>query len=145
MSTKEKLEELKKRRAKSLEGGGQAAIDKMHEKGKKTARERIAALVDPGSFEEYDAFKLHRCYNFGMEKKKFLGDGIVIGYARIAGRPVYVYAQDFTVLAGSLSGTLAEKICKVMDLGMKNGIPVIFVLHIAAILFAVWRFVESKG
>ena len=125
MSTREKLEELKQKRALSLQGGGQARIDKMHAAGKKTARERIAAMVDPGSFEEYDAFKLHRCHNFGMEKNKFLGDGIVTGSARINGRPVYIYAQDFTVLAGSLSGTLAEKICKIMDLGMKNGVPVI--------------------
>ena len=125
MSTKEKLEQLKQKRAKALLGGGQDKIDKIHEKGKKTARERIQALLDPGTFEEYDAFKLHRCYNFGMEKIKFLGDGIVTGYGRLAGRPVYVYAQDFSVLAGSLSGTLAEKICKVMDLGVKMGIPVI--------------------
>jgi propionyl-CoA carboxylase beta chain len=125
MSTKEKLEQLKKKRAQAMLGGGQDKIDKIHAKGKKTARERINALLDPGSFEEYDAFKLHRCYNFGMEKTKFLGDGIVTGCGRINGRPVYLYAQDFSVLAGSLSGTLAEKICKVMDLGMKNGIPVI--------------------
>ena len=125
MSTKEKLEQLKQKRAKALLGGGQDKIDKIHEKGKKTARERINDLLDPGTFEEYDAFKLHRCYNFGMEKIKFLGDGIVTGYGRLAGRPVYVYAQDFSVLAGSLSGTLAEKICKVMDLGVRMGIPVI--------------------
>ena len=125
MSTKEKLEQLKQKRAKALLGGGQDKIDKIHAKGKKTARERIQALLDPGTFEEYDAFKLHRCYNFGMEKIKFLGDGIVTGYGRLGGRPVYVYAQDFSVLAGSLSGTLAEKICKVMDLGVKMGIPVI--------------------
>ena len=125
MSTKEKLEQLKQKLAKALLGGGQDKIDKIHEKGKKTARERINDLLDPGTFEEYDAFKLHRCYNFGMEKIKFLGDGIVTGYGRLAGRPVYVYAQDFSVLAGSLSGTLAEKICKVMDLGVKMGIPVI--------------------
>jgi methylmalonyl-CoA decarboxylase subunit alpha len=125
MSTKEKLEQLKKKRAQALLGGGQDKIDKIHEKGKKTARERINALLDPGTFEEYDAFKLHRCYNFGMEKIKFLGDGIVTGYGKINGRGVYLYAQDFSVLAGSLSGTLAEKICKVMDLGMKNGLPVI--------------------
>ena len=125
MSTKEKLEQLKQKRAKALLGGGQDKIDKIHAKGKKTARERINALLDPGTFEEYDAFKLHRCYNFGMEKIKFLGDGIVTGYGRLGGRPVYVYAQDFSVLAGSLSGTLAEKICKVMDLGVKMGIPVI--------------------
>ena len=125
MSTKEKLEQLKQKRAKALLGGGQDKIDKIHAKGKKTARERINDLLDPGTFEEYDAFKLHRCYNFGMEKIKFLGDGIVTGYGRLAGRPVYVYAQDFSVLAGSLSQTLAEKICKVMDLGVKMGVPVI--------------------
>ena len=125
MSTKEKLEQLKQKRAKALLGGGQDKIDKIHEKGKKTARERIQALLDPGTFEEYDAFKLHRCYNFGMEKIKFLGDGIVTGYGRLAGRPIYVYAQDFSVLAGSLSQTLAEKICKVMDLGVRMGVPVI--------------------
>ena len=125
MSTKEKLEQLKQKRAKALLGGGQDKIDKIHEKGKYTARERIQLLLDPGTFEEYDTFKLHRCYNFGMEKIKFFGDGIVTGYGKLAGRPIYIYAQDFSVLAGSLSGTLAEKICKVMDLGMKNGIPVI--------------------
>ena len=125
MSTKEKLEQLKQKRAKALLGGGQDKIDKIHEKGKKTARERIQALLDPGTFEEYDAFKLHRCYNFGMEKIKFLGDGIVTGYGRLAGRPIYLYAQDFSVLAGSLSQTLAEKICKVMDLGVRMGVPVI--------------------
>ncbi|PIE57458.1 MAG: methylmalonyl-CoA carboxyltransferase [Desulfobulbus propionicus] len=124
-TTKEKLEELKKRRAAALLGGGQDKIDKIHAKGKKTARERIAQLLDPGSFEEYDCFKLHRCTNFGMEKIKFAGDGIVTGCGKINGRPVYVYAQDFSVLAGSLSETLAEKIVKVMELGMKNGIPVI--------------------
>ena len=125
MSTKEKLEQLKQKRAQAMLGGGQDKIDKIHAKGKLTARERIAALLDPGTFEEYDTFKLHRCYNFGMEKIKFLGDGIVTGYGKIAGRGVYLYAQDFSVLAGSLSGTLAEKICKIMDLGMKNGMPII--------------------
>ncbi|MCL2790422.1 MAG: acyl-CoA carboxylase subunit beta [Desulfobulbus sp.] len=125
MSTKQKLEQLKQKRAKALLGGGQDKIDKIHASGKYTARERILLLLDPGTFEEYDAFKLHRCYNFGMEKTKFLGDGIVTGYGKLNGRPVYIYAQDFSVLGGSLSGTLAEKICKVMDLGVKNGIPVI--------------------
>ncbi|WP_028581625.1 acyl-CoA carboxylase subunit beta [Desulfogranum japonicum] len=124
-TTKEKLEELKKRRAAALLGGGQDKIDKIHAKGKKTARERIAQLLDPGTFEEYDCFKRHRCHNFGMEKIQFDGDGIVTGYGKINGRPVYIYAQDFSVLAGSLSETLAEKIVKVMELGMKNGVPVI--------------------
>src|SRR6185369_16272332 len=99
----EKLEQLKQKRAKALLGGGQDKIDKIHEKGKLTARERIQALLDPGTFEEYDAFKLHRCYNFGMEKTKFLGDGIITGYGKVNGRGVYLYAQDFSVLAGSLS------------------------------------------
>ncbi|MCL2457843.1 MAG: acyl-CoA carboxylase subunit beta [Desulfobulbus sp.] len=125
MSTKQKLEQLNQKRAKALLGGGQDKIDKIHASGKYTARERILLLLDPGTFEEYDAFKLHRCYNFGMEKTKFLGDGIVTGCGKLNGRPVYLYAQDFSVLGGSLSGTLAEKICKVMDLGVKNGIPVI--------------------
>ncbi|MCL2340465.1 MAG: acyl-CoA carboxylase subunit beta [Proteobacteria bacterium] len=125
MSTKQKLEQFKQKQVKALLGGGQDKIDKIHAAGKYTARERITLLLDPGTFEEYDSFKLHRCYNFGMEKTKFLGDGIVTGYGKLAGRPVYIYAQDFSVLGGSLSGTLAEKICKVMDLGMKNGIPVI--------------------
>lgn len=125
MSTKQKLQQLKEKRARALLGGGQARIDKIRAAGKKTARDRINALLDPGTFEEYDTFKLHRCYNFGMEKNRILGDGIVTGFGKVRGRPVYVYAQDFSVLAGSLSFTVSEKICKVMDLGVKNGIPVI--------------------
>ena len=82
-------------------------------------------LVDKGSFEEYDMFKLHRCHNFGMEKKQYLGDGVVAGSATIDGRLVYVYAQDFTVNGGSLSETMAQKICKVMDMAMTNGAPII--------------------
>ena len=106
-------------------GGGEVAIDKQHQKGKATARERIALLLDEGSFEEMDMFKLHRCHDFGMEKKKYLGDGVVAGSGTINGRLVYVFAQDFTVNGGSLSLTMAEKICKVMDLAMKMGAPCI--------------------
>ena len=121
----EKIKELVAKRAVACLGGGEKAIEKQHARGKYTARERIAMLVDEGSFEEYDMFKLHRCHNFGMEKKQYLGDGVVAGSATIDGRLVYLYAQDFTVNGGSLSETMAQKICKVMDLAMKMGAPVI--------------------
>ena len=120
-----KIKELVEKRAIARLGGGETAIDKQHAKGKATARERIALLVDEGSFEEMDMFKLHRCHDFGMEKKKFFGDGIVCGSATINGRLTYVYAQDFTVNGGSLSETMAEKICKVQDLALKMGAPII--------------------
>ncbi len=112
-------------REKARLGGGQKRIDSQHEKGKFTARERIAMLLDEGSFEEFDMFVTHRCTNFGMEKNHVLGDGVVTGYGTIGGRLVYVFAQDFTVLGGSLSETFAQKICKVMDIAMKVGAPVI--------------------
>ena len=121
----EKIKALVEKRELARLGGGQKAIDKQHERGKYTARERIEMLVDKGSFEEYDMFKLHRCHNFGMEKKQYLGDGVVAGSATIDGRLVYLYAQDFTVNGGSLSETMAQKICKVMDMAMTNGAPVI--------------------
>ncbi len=121
----EKIKELVAKREQARLGGGEKAIEKQHARGKYTARERIDMLVDEGSFEEYDMFKLHRCHNFGMEKKQFLGDGVVTGSATIDGRLVYVYAQDFTVNGGSLSLTMAEKICKIMDLAIQNGAPVI--------------------
>lgn len=120
-----KIKELVELRAKARLGGGEKAIDKQHAKGKLTARERISLLLDEGSFEEMDMFKLHRCTNFGMEKKQYLGDGVVSGSGTINGRLVYVYAQDFTVNGGSLSETMAEKICKVMDEAMKMGAPCI--------------------
>ena len=126
MSTQaEKIKELVELRAKARMGGGEKAIDKQHAKGKYTARERIAMLLDEGSFEEMDMFVQHRCTNFGMEKKHYLGDGVVTGSGTIGGRLVYVFAQDFTVSAGSLSEMLAAKICKVMDMAMKVGAPVI--------------------
>jgi propionyl-CoA carboxylase beta chain len=106
-------------------GGGRDRIDKQHADGKLTARERLERLLDPGSFVELDKLKTHRCSDFGMEKTKVLGDGVVTGYGRIEDRPVFVFAQDFTVWGGSLSGAHAEKICKIMDLAMENGAPVI--------------------
>ena len=119
------LKRLFQLRSEARLGGGEARIEKLHAQGRMTARERIDSLLDPGSFEEFDMFKTHRCHDFGMEKKIFPGDGVVTGYGTIDGRLVYVYAQDPTVLGGSLSETIAEKICKVMDLAVKNGAPII--------------------
>ena len=121
----EKIKELIELRAQARLGGGEKAIEKQHAKGKYTARERIAQLLDEGSFEEMDMFVKHRCTNFGQDKKHFLGDGVVTGCGTIEGRLVYVFAQDFTVFGGSLSETMAQKICKVMDMAMKMGAPVI--------------------
>ena len=121
----ERIKELVELRTKARMGGGEKAIAKQHEKGKYTARERIAMLLDEGSFEEMDMFVTHRCTNFGQEKKSFLGDGVVTGSGTIDGRLVYVFAQDFTVFGGSLSETMAQKICKVMDMAMKMGAPCI--------------------
>ena len=121
----EKIKALVAKREEARLGGGQKAIDKQHERGKYTARERIDMLLDKGSFEEFDMFKLHRCTNFGMEKKLYLGDGVVTGSGTIDGRLVYVFAQDFTVNGGSLSEAMSDKICKVMDMAMKMGAPVI--------------------
>jgi len=106
-------------------GGGQARIDSQHQKGKLTARERIHFLMDEGSFEEIGMFVTHRSTDFGMEREKYLGDGVVTGYGTINGRLTYVFSQDFTVFGGSLSETHAEKICKLMDMAMKNGAPLI--------------------
>ncbi len=119
------IKKLQEMRREARQGGGKERIDKQHEKGKMTARERIQLLLDHDSFEEFDMFVKHRCTNFGMEKKHFLGDGIVTGRGTIDGRLVYVYAQDFTVFGGSLSETLAAKIVKVMEMAMKMGAPVI--------------------
>ena len=121
----EKIKQLIEKREAARIAGGEKAIEKQHARGKYTARERIAMLLDEGSFEEVDMFKLHRCTNFGMEKKQFLGDGVVAGSGTIDGRLVYIFAQDFTVNGGSLSETMAEKICKVMDNAMKMGVPCI--------------------
>ena len=121
----EKIRELIAFREKARLGGGEIAIEKQHQKGKYTARERIAMLLDENSFEEMDMFVEHRCVNFGQEKKKILGDGVVTGSGTIDGRLVYVFAQDFTVFGGSLSETMSQKICKVMDMAMKMGTPCI--------------------
>ncbi|MBQ2247528.1 MAG: methylmalonyl-CoA carboxyltransferase, partial [Tidjanibacter sp.] len=120
-----KIARLIELREEAKMGGGQKRIDAQHEKGKYTARERLAMLLDEGSFEEFDMFVTHRCVDFGMEKSHALGDGVVTGYGTVDGRLVYVFAQDFTVSAGSLSLTMAEKICKIMDMAMRNGAPVI--------------------
>ena len=121
----EKVKELIALREQARLGGGEKRIESQHKKGKYTARERIAMLLDEGSFEEFDMFVQHRCTNFGIEKTKYLGDGIVTGYGTIDGRLVYIFAQDFTVFGGALSEALAMKICKVMDQAMKMGAPVI--------------------
>jgi len=125
MKENKQLDHLMHLRSEARKGGGQERIDKQHSLNKMTARERIDLLLDHGSFEEFDMFKTHRCHDFGMEKRKYLGDGVVVGYGTIDSRLVYVYAQDFTVLGGSLSNTFAEKICKIMDLAVENGAPVI--------------------
>ncbi|MEZ0540296.1 acyl-CoA carboxylase subunit beta [Fibrella arboris] len=116
---------LDRKNAEALLGGGQKRIDAQHAKGKLTARERIALLVDEGSFEEIGKFVMHRTKDFGLDKEYYLGDGVVTGYGTVSGRLVYVFAQDFTVFGGALSETHAEKICKLMDLAMQNGAPVI--------------------
>jgi propionyl-CoA carboxylase beta chain len=120
-----KIAHLRAKLAESKLGGGQARIDAQHKKGKLTARERVHFLLDEGSFEEIGALVTHRTTDFGMAEQQFLGDGVVTGYGTVKGRLVYVFAQDFTVFGGSLSETHAEKICKIMDLAMKNGAPVI--------------------
>lgn len=121
----EKLNLLEKKNEEAFTGGGADRISKQKEGGRLSARERLDVLLDPGSFVEMDRFVAHRCQNFGMADKKYLGDGCITGYGRINGKLVYVYSQDFTVFGGSLSGTNAKKICKILDMAMKNGAPVI--------------------
>ena len=125
MTMQDKINELLALREKARLGGGQDRIEKQHAKGKYSARERILMFLDEGSFEEFDMFVQHRCQNFGLEKEKYLSDGVVTGYGTVNGRLVYVFSQDFTVFGGSLSETFALKICKVMDQAMKVGAPVI--------------------
>ncbi|HEC22317.1 MAG TPA: acyl-CoA carboxylase subunit beta [Chloroflexi bacterium] len=127
MTLDPKIEELRALKAKAREGGGEARIKRQHEKGKLTARERLDLLLDPGSFRELDAFVIHRERNFGMDRpeNQILGDSVVTGWGTIHGRLVYVYSQDFTVFGGSLSEAHAEKICKIMDMAIKTGAPVI--------------------
>jgi acetyl-CoA carboxylase carboxyltransferase component len=125
MSKKEKVKQLRKLRDESKLGGGKVRIAIQHKKGKLTARERLDLLLDEGSFREVDAFVTHRITEFGLAEQKFLGDGVITGYGSIQGRLVYVFSQDFTVFGGSLSEAHANKICKIMDLAMKMGAPVI--------------------
>jgi propionyl-CoA carboxylase beta chain len=121
----DKFERLSKKVTEAKLGGGEKRIEKQHQKGKLTARERIHFLLDEGSFEEIGMLVTHRCVDFGMEKQKFYGDGVVTGYGTVSGRLIYVFAQDFTVFGGSLSETHAEKICKIMDMAVQNGAPLI--------------------
>src|SRR5436309_3655070 len=125
MTMREKLELLQKKRAESELGGGAARVAAQHDKGKMTARERLDVLLDAGTFVELDRFVTHRSTDFGLADEKYLGDGVVTGYGRIDGRLVYAFSQDFTVFGGSLSEAHAEKVCKVMDLALKNGAPMI--------------------
>lgn len=125
MKNQEKVQDLIDKRVQAKLGGGEKRIDSQHKKGKLTARERIDMLLDDGSFEEFDMFVTHRSTNFGLDKEKYMGDGVVTGHGTIDGRIVFIFAQDFTVFGGSLSETMAQKICKVMDMAMKMGAPVI--------------------
>ena len=125
MTDDPKVQKLREMRAKAREGGGQARIERQHAKGKWTARERIERLVDPGSFREVDMFVTHRTVGFGMGERKVLGDSVVTGWGRIDGRLVYLFSQDFTVFGGSLGEVHAEKVCKIMDMALKNGAPLI--------------------
>jgi len=124
-SNQEKIKELIDLREQAKLGGGPKRIETQHKKGKYTARERIEMLVDEGSFEEFDMFVSHRCIDFGLEKESYLSDGVVTGYGTIDGRLIYIFSQDFTVFGGSLSEMYAAKICKIMDMAMKVGAPVI--------------------
>ena len=125
MDISEKLKALQELHSRAEEGGGAERRKRQHDASKLTARERIQLLLDEGSFEELDKFAEHRCSDFGMNLQRIPGDGVVTGYGRIDGRLVYVFAQDFTVIGGSLSETVAEKICKIMDMALKNGAPLI--------------------
>ncbi|NLI71271.1 MAG: acyl-CoA carboxylase subunit beta [Bacteroidales bacterium] len=125
MKNQQKVVDLIDKREQAKLGGGEKRIASQHKKGKLTARERIDLLLDEGSFEELDMFVTHRCTNFGLDKEKYLGDGVVTGHGTIDGRIVFVFSQDFTVFGGSLSETMSQKICKVMDMAMKMGAPVI--------------------
>ena len=125
MTLEERYRELERRNRAAAAGGGEDRVKRQHEAGKLTARERVELLLDKGTFEEVDRFVQHRCDNFGMEDQKIIGDGVITGFGRIKGRLVYVFAQDFTVFGGSLSEMYARKICKIMDMAMKVGAPLI--------------------
>src|SRR5918996_6049607 len=123
MRPQDRLDELRRRHAQAELAGGEERVRRQHKAGKKTARERLELLLDPGSFMEVDRFVVHQSHDFGMLEQKVLGDGVVTGSGRVHGRPVFVFAQDFTIFGGSLSEAYARKICKVMDLAMKTGVP----------------------
>ena len=125
MTTDPRIQKLEEMRAQAQLGGGQARIDRQHARGKLTARERIEQLLDPGTFRELDMFATHRTVGFGIEEQKYLSDSVVTGWGKIDGRLVYIFSQDFTVYGGSLGEVHAEKVCKIMDLAIKNGAPVI--------------------
>ena len=125
MSHHKKIQDLRQRKAKSHQGGGEERIAAQHARGRLTARERIDLLLDKGSFREIDAFSVHRTSEFGLDRQKYLGDGVVTGWGTIDGRLVYVFSQDFTVFGGSLGEVHAEKVCKLLDMALKNGAPVI--------------------
>ena len=125
MGMDDKREELRERKATAREGGGEERIERQHEKGKMTARERIDYFLDDGTFQEIDMLREHRSTNFGMSEREFSGDGVVTGYGEVDGRTVFVFAHDFTVLGGSLGEQFAEKVCKVMDRAIETGAPIV--------------------
>jgi propionyl-CoA carboxylase beta chain len=125
MSNDPKIQHLRQTRAESRLGGGPERIEAQHTRGRLTARERIDLLLDKGSFREVDAFVVHRTTDFGLDKQKILGDSVVTGWGTIEGRLTYIFSQDFTVFGGSLGEAHAEKVCKIMDMAMKNGAPII--------------------
>ena len=123
LEEQKRLDALRAHHAQAEAGGGAERRERQHKEGKLAARERVDILLDEGSFEEMDKLVEHRCRDFGMDKQVVPGDGVVTGYGRVNGQPVYVFSQDFTVFGGSMSETNAAKICKVMDLALKNGVP----------------------
>src|SRR3989441_10922035 len=125
MPNEDRFDELRRRHTEALQSGGEERVRRQHKAGKKTARERLELLLDAGSFMEVDKFVVHQSHDFDMAEQRFSGDGVVTGSGRIHDRPVFVFAQDFTVFGGSLSETHARKICKIMDLAMKTGAPII--------------------
>ena len=125
MNIDDKIRQLQKKREEAQQGGGEKRIEDQHQKGKLTARERLELLLDDNSFEEFDMFVVHRAKDFGIDQQKYPGDGVITGHGTIDGRPVFVFSQDFTVFGGSLSEAHAEKICKIMDLAVKTGAPII--------------------
>src|SRR5262249_8368605 len=125
MSLEDRLQELRRRNQAADLGGGPERIERQHKAGKKTARERLELLLDKASFAEVDRLAVHQSHDFGMDAQRIPGDGVVTGSGRIHGRPVFVFAQDFTVFGGSLSEAYARKICKIMDLALKTGVPII--------------------